>query len=357
METLHPHTRHDVVDILRAATTDHATLLPVGGRRHIDKGNPTEVDAEMWTTQLDRVVAYDPAEMIAIVESGVRMGVLRGSLAEGGQEWPVDAPDDATVGGVIGAGLNPWRMMRVGPMRDTVVQMHAVTGDGRLVKSGAATVKNVTGYDIHRLLAGSLGTLGVIVQVALKVRPLPKAVRTLVARGTNTFDLSRRVLEALPLATAIVADPGGVVIRIEGWPGEVEEETEVARSVADGCDAVLTEEEAVAPRASSPHETLTDGPILAEASVVPSKLEELLGGFADWRALIGVGTAWVAIANQAELDELRSRAVRLGGIAPVIRGPGGLGDAPVPALEVHRRLKEAFDPARILAPGRGWGGI
>jgi glycolate oxidase FAD binding subunit len=357
VETLHPHTRRDVVDILRAATTERSTLLPVGGRSHLDKGNPTVVEAEMWTTQLDRVVAYDPAEMIAIVEGGVRVGALRRSLAEGDQEWPVDAPDEATVGGVIASGVNPWRVMRVGAMRDTVVQMRAVTGDGRLVKSGAATVKNVTGYDVHRLLCGSLGTLGVIVEVALKVRPLPKATRTLVAHGEDNFALSRNMLEALPLASAIVASPSDVVLRIEGWPEEVDEQSAVARVLVERSGADLTDEETASAEQSSPADAFARAPIVAEAAVVPSRLEDLLRGCSDWRALIGVGTAWVAVGSGDELAGLQERAARLGGIAPVVRGFGGLGDAPIPALEVHRRLKAAFDPAGVLAPGRGWGGI
>jgi len=168
MDLIHPHTQAEVADALRAASADRTRLLIVGGRRHIDKGNPVEVDAELWTTGLDRAVAYDPAEMLCVVEAGVRMHDLTELLAEGGQEWPVDAPSDATVGGVIAADVALPRQLRVGTLRDTVVEMEVVTGDGHRVRSGARTVKNVTGFDLHRLLTGSLGTLGVITQVALR---------------------------------------------------------------------------------------------------------------------------------------------------------------------------------------------
>ena len=97
---------------------------------------------------------------------------------------------------------------------------------------------------------------------------------------------------------------------------------------------------------------------MVEVAVPPSKLEAVLDGETDWRALMGVGIAWVGSPDADErLTALRGRVAEAGGIAPVIRGPGGLGDAPVPALEVHRRLKAAFDPAGILAPGRFWGGL
>src|SRR5205823_1363037 len=100
--------------------------------------------------------------------AGMRVGDLQRTLGASGQEWPVDAPPDATVGGVIAAAASSPRRMKVGHVRDTVVEMQLVTGDGRLVKSGARTVKNVTGYDLHRLATGSLGTIGVVTQVAVK---------------------------------------------------------------------------------------------------------------------------------------------------------------------------------------------
>ena len=100
------------------------------------------------------------------------------------------------------------------------------------------------------------------------------------------------------------------------------------------------------------------GTTVVEVAVPPSKLEAVLDGETDWRALMGVGIAWVGSPDaDGRLAGLRGRVAEAGGIAPVIRGPGGLGDAPVPALEVHRRLKAAFDPAGILAPGRFWGGL
>ena len=102
----------------------------VGGRTHADKGNPCEVDEELSTPGLDRVIAYDPAEMLAVVEAGMRLGELRRVLAEGGQEWPADAPDDATVGGTIAVAASSPRRLRMGPFRDTVVEIELVTGTG-----------------------------------------------------------------------------------------------------------------------------------------------------------------------------------------------------------------------------------
>jgi glycolate oxidase FAD binding subunit len=347
VDLIHPSTKADVVDAIRDANATGQRLLVVGGRRHLDKGNPSEVDAELWTTQLDRLVAYDPAEMIAVVEAGMRIGELERILAEGGQEWPSDAPADATVGGVIASGASGPRRLRFGPLRDTVLEAEIVTGDGRLVRSGARTVKNVTGYDLHKLVAGSLGTLGVIVQVALKVRPLPHARRTL--RFEGDLALAKELVDAVHDSTSVLATPGAVELRLEGWPEEMEEQTTIAQRVAP---ATLTDD---APFPSDrPWEAM---PIVVESSVPPSMLDAAVVGQA-WGALPGVGLAWVGLGTPngelGKLGELRDRVRAAGGVAPVVRGPGGLGDGPIAAPQVQRRLKEAFDPNEVLAPGRGW---
>lgn len=348
MDLIHPSSKADVIEAVRAANAEGRRLLVVGGRRHLDKGNPSPVDAELWTTQLDRLVAYEPAEMVAVVEAGMRVGELNRILSEGGQEWPCDAPSDATVGGVVASGSSSVRRLKVGSLRDSVLETEVVTGEGRLVRSGARTVKNVTGYDIHRLVAGSLGTLAVIVQVALKVRPLPQARATMRLEGG--LDVARRVLGAVPGAAAVLVTPAGIAIRLEGWTGEVEEQRAAVSAIAE---ARGTNEDEPFP-IERPWE---EAPVVAEVALPPSRLELAAQGSA-WGALAGVGLAWVGVASaDGDLEALRERVGAAGGIAPVVRGPGGLGAAPLPALGLHRRLKDAFDPTGVLAPGRGWGGL
>jgi glycolate oxidase FAD binding subunit len=347
VDLIEPGTKDEVRDALRGASERRSSVAIVGGRTHADKGNPAEVDRELSTARLDRVIAYDPEEMLAVVEGGIRMGELRRVLADGGQEWPSDAPDDATVGGTIAVAASSPRRLRMGPLRDTVVELELVTGDGRLVRSGARTVKSVQGYDLHRLATGSLGSLGAIVEVAVKVRPLPKARRAVVARGG--LEAGRALLEAVPLPSSVVATPGGVEVALEGWLEEIEEQTAAIRSAVG--DVELRQGEAV----RGP-ETI-DASVVAEVAVAPSRLDAVLASEIDWRALMGVGIAWVGLPDGGRLESLRRRVAEAGGIAPVIRGPGGLGDAPVAALEIHRRLKASFDPAGILAPGRFWAGL
>lgn len=344
MDLIHPGTKADVVGAVRDAAASGTRLLIVGGRQHADRGNPSEVDAELWTTQLDRLIAYEPAEMLVVVEAGMRCGALAGTLAEHGQEWPVDAPPEATVGGVIAAGVSSPRRLRVGHVRDSVAEMELVTGDGRLIKSGARTVKNVTGYDVHRLATGSLGTLGVIVQVALKIRPLPQAAITLTSKEGG-WSVAEEIMRAAPAAASVMAGPRRAVVRLEGWRAEV---GEMERAVFAGAE--ISDDPADDPSMPTAATTL-------EVAVAPSRLAEAVGDSARWRALVDVGLAWIDVDTSEELDGVRERAARLGGIAPAVRGPGGLGETPIAGLEIQRRLKKAFDPAGILAPGRFWGGI
>ena len=349
MDLIHPHAKQDVEDAVRDAAATGSRLLVIGGRTHIDRGNPTDVDAELWTTMLDEVVAYESAEMLAVVHAGMRVGDLQAVLAEGGQEWPVDAHPDATVGGVIAAGASSFRRLRLGHVRDTVVELELVRGDGRLVKSGARTVKNVTGYDLHRLATGSLGTLGVIVQVALKLRPLPQVRRTLTLAGRRP--------RAQPPAARVRAAPLG---RHRG----ARTRTRVARGLGRrgrGADDRRANDRPRPCRRPPPapfDPMAIEGATVVEAAVTPSRIEALVAGRSDWTALLGVGLVWFGLPDGAEpLDELRLRVAEAAGVAPVIRGVGGLGDGTVAAPIIHRRLKESFDPAGIMAPGRFWGGI
>jgi glycolate oxidase FAD binding subunit len=403
VDLIAPRSREEVEAALAKARDGKRPLLVVGGRTHLDKGNPSPVDAELDMTGLDRVIEHHPAEMLVVVEAGMRCGRLDQLLAEHGQEWPVDAPPDATVGGVIAAAASSPRRLRVGPVRDLVLEVELVTGGGRWVRAGGRTVKNVSGYDLCRLFTGSLGTLGVIVQAALKLRPRPRARRTIVAKGD--LGCAAELLRVLPRASAALVTSTRVELRLEGWPEDVEEETRRAVELLGG-DVVRGVDDRPFPPALS----LWSAPVVAEVAVAPSKLPAVVQavgrvdgppgpdaiagpnataephatqgahasagphatqgpnttGDADsptgawpttWAALAGVGICWVGLNDSEErLDRLREAVAELGGIAPVVRGPGGLG-APPQAPIVQQRLKYAFDPAGVLAPGRFWGGL
>ena len=269
MDLIHPHTPAEVAESLRAASADRSRMLRRGRPAAQRRRRAREVDAELWTTGLDGVVAYDPAEMLCVVEAGVpdRTTFAR-RLPTAGRNGRSTNRGDATVGGVIAADVALPRQLRVGLLRDSVVEMAFVTGDGRVIRSGARTVKNVTGYDVHRLLTGARGTLGVITQVALKVRPLPKVARTLVT-NEGGLELGLQLLEAVPFPAAVLAEHDRVLVRLEGWPDEVAEQARAVTAVAVMADDdPSTWLDPAFPEAS----------IVARAAVPPSRSAPLLEG-------------------------------------------------------------------------------
>lgn len=331
MDALHPHTKVNVAEMLAALSVSRTPVQIVGGRQDIGRALARAAAVELWTTQLDRVIAYDPAEMLAVVEAGMRIHELDALLADGGQEWPVDAHPDATVGGVIAAGLSGMRRLRTGLMRDSVVELELVTGDGRLIRSGARTVKNVTGFDVHRLATGSFGSLGAIVQVAIKVRPRPAARRTLIT-AEGGVALADALLAGVPLPAAVIAGPDHVEVLLEGWPGEVEEQTEAVRQVTGAFE--IHEDRAI----TRVDELWPDDPIVVEAGVPPSQIAGLVEGAERWRGLMGVGLVWLPFAPASGANAWTP-----------VRGIPAAPHEPGPADEIAARLRSSFDPAGILS--------
>jgi len=344
MDVLHPNSKTDVAQMLAALTSAGTPTLIVGGRQDMGRVRSRATGAELWTTQLDHVVAYDPAEMVAVVEAGMRIRDLTSLLAGGDQEWPVDAHPDATVGGVIATGVSGIRRLRTGLMRDTVVELELVTGDGRLIRSGARTVKNVTGFDVHRLATGAFGSLGAIVQVAIKVRPRPKVRQTLIT-SEGGIALADALLGAVPLPAAVIAEPDHIEVYLEGWPEEVDEQTEAARAVTAGFqihqDRPPTRVDELWP----------ETPILAEVALTPSRMASVARGADRWRALAGVGLIWIPLTNPDALLAIRSLTETESGTTATVRGGGALppDGEPGRAGSIASRLRGAFDPAGILS--------
>jgi FAD/FMN-containing dehydrogenase len=169
-------------------------------------------------------------------------------------------------------------------MRDTVVEMQAVLGSGDVIASGARVVKSVAGFDVHRLLTGSLGTLGVITRVALKVRPIPRVRRTIVT-SDGGLALAVRLLEAVWAPAAVLAEPGRIVVHLEGWPAEVAQQEATVRALA-ACEVT---DDPVVPGVG----LFPDMTTVIEGGVTPSRLVEATRDLDTWRAAVGVGSVWV----------------------------------------------------------------
>lgn len=209
-ETITPESQSAVVEAVRAAHDARQPLFPVGGRTCIDKVPlSTLTGRQLDLTQLARIVEYTPRDMTVLVEAGIRMTELAAALAAEGQQLPIDVPRaaEATLGGVVATGWSGPRRLGHGTMRDYVIGIHAVDGRSVAFKGGGRVVKNVAGYDFCKLLTGSMGSIGVVTQLALKVKPLAERALTVVAHCGD-----------LAVAEAILAR----LVNVEGAPAAID---------------------------------------------------------------------------------------------------------------------------------------
>jgi glycolate oxidase FAD binding subunit len=213
--TVAPETEAALVEAVRQAYADSTPVYPIGGGTSLDYGvPPRQSGIGVSLTGLNRVIDYPARDMTITVEAGITMARLAQTLAAEGQRLPIDTPqaEQATLGGVIATNFSGPRRYGLGTIRDYVIGIAAVDGRGILFHGGGRVVKNVAGYDFCKLLTGSLGTLGVISQVTLKVRPRPEA-SALIACGLAEVERAEPLLAALvtsrtaPTAIELLAGP------------------------------------------------------------------------------------------------------------------------------------------------------
>lgn len=314
-------------------------VVAVGAGTQQEIGNPLPRGLDAVRVPAGAIL-HEPDDLTVTVSAGTSYADLRTALAERGQEVPLDPRDpSATVGGILAAGLSGTRRLRVGPVRDTVLEVRFVDGTGTLVKGGGPTVKNVSGYDLCRLLVGSLGTLGVLVRVTLRCRPLPAA-----HAWFHTEREPDAVRSALLRPSSVLAGVDGTHVLLEGVPADVDAEAHAGTLGA--------------PVEGGP--TLPTGAHRGRISVDPTRLDALcrrLDAVAGLRRLAeyGVGTVHVAGDDPAVLVDARRVAVAHGGwLLREQGGPPGFDafGAALPNRVLAARVKRAFDPQFRLAPGR-----
>jgi glycolate oxidase subunit GlcD len=207
-----PGSVEEVCQLMKLASSQGWTVVPAGAATWVSAGNPlAKVDLVVSTRRLNRIIVHEPADLITVTEAGVTLEELNRTLATKGQWLPLDPADDgrATVGGVVATGVGGAQQFGYGPPRRHVIGMKVVLADGSLIKVGGRVVKNVAGYDLCKLFTGSYGTLGIIVEVNFKLRPLPFETRTLLAWGARDELLSfgRRVITGrlFPVAAELLS--------------------------------------------------------------------------------------------------------------------------------------------------------
>jgi glycolate oxidase FAD binding subunit len=404
-ETIAPDDSSGVAEAIRAAYDARQPVYPLGGRTSLDYGiAPKRAGRGLDLAGLARIVDYTPRDMTIVVEPGLRMAELAATLAAERQHLPIDVPraGDATIGGVCATNWSGPRRYGYGTLRDYVIGIHAVDGRGVAFKGGGRVVKNVAGYDFCKLLTGSLGTLGVITQLALKLKPQPEHAATIVASCPNLDAadaiLSRLVeLPAPPVAIDLLVGaawykeslPNGnglriatLAIRVEGTETEVAslaENVQYELWTGGGADVRVLEPAAAETLWSHQVEFAARGAtgaddnasLVMKIAVPPSALAAIV---AELRTLDPACTIQAHAANGvlvvrfAEfaaddlstklVGRLRPAAVQHGGSAVVLSTtldgltPHMVWGPRTDATVLMERIKRQFDPHEILNPGR-----
>ena len=354
---------------VRSAAASTTALRLIGGASKDFYGQ--ELTGQPFdTTEYAGIVDYDPTELVITARCGTPLAEVDSALAEKGQMLAFEPPrfgPAATLGGCIASGLSGPRRAYAAAVRDAMLGVRVLDGRGEDLSFGGRVMKNVAGFDVSRLMAGSLGTLGIILEASLKCLPLPRS------EATRVFELGadqavRQINEwsgqPMPLSASCYYR-GRWYVRFSGAPSAVEAATKrVAGTALAEADAFWTSlreqthEFFTGRQAEAPRWRIS---VQSSAPYVELEGEQLLewGGALRWLKL----PAKADDASRAGSDAARLRewAQRYGGHATLFRSrdksSGVFHPLPAPAMALHRRLKAAFDPAGIFNPGRLYPGL
>ncbi|MGB0669952.1 MAG: glycolate oxidase subunit GlcE [Rhodospirillales bacterium] len=403
-ETLRPETAEQAREAVAYALQEESPLEIRGEGSKRGFGAPCRTNQVLDTTGLSGITLYEPEELVLSARAGTPLRIIQAALDEKGQQFafePLDlpalyggAPGSGTIGGLVATNLAGSRRIAQGAARDHVLGIHCVTGRGEAIKSGGRVVKNVTGYDLSKLMTGAHGTLALLTDVTLKVLPKAEECWTLMLEGLDAEGGVRALCDGLgsphevsgaahlpadiadlaPVPAVAKAGTSATLLRLEGPLASVEarsaglaaelgDRAQIIRLESDESRALWSFVSNARAFATKPETPLwkvsvkpTDGPkliALLAAKGMPGR------HFFDW----GGGLVWFEAAADVEAASLRAIVANVGGHATLIRA-----DAPtrarVPVFHplsgataaLSKRIREAFDPKTILNPGRMGGG-
>jgi glycolate oxidase FAD binding subunit len=393
--SLRPDSDGALADVVRRAAAARTTIEIVGGGSKRDLAGPVATTTRIALDGLSGIVAYESAELVLTARPGTPLRTITALLGEHGQMLAFEPPDwtdllgttgtTPTLGGTVACNASGPRRIRAGACRDHMLGVAAISGAGTVFKGGGKVVKNVTGYDLPKLLAGSFGTLAIMTELTIKVLPRPEAAYTVVLFGLD----DRAAIAALRDAAATPFEPSGLahlpkpaaarhgfdraatLIRLEGTAATLAHRHDglVARLSSPAPNATLDQAETAAlwRAVSAVAPFLANAGTIWRASVAPASgpaFVEQVGAddhFYDWAG----GLVWLGFAAPA--DDTDDAATRItaaieaagGGHAIIFRTHAGtiprlrtVPQQPHALAALSRRVKAAFDPFGILNPGR-----
>ncbi len=383
--SLRPRDGAELASCLRALSEHEQPVVVTGGCTRMGLGNRLgDVAGVLSTERLSGIVEFDEQDGVLQAMAGTRVSEVAAAVVARGWELPVDPPGGTTtIGGAIATAATGPRRHHYGPLRRSILGLDVVLASGERTRCGGRVVKNVTGYDLAKLYAGSLGTLGVIESAWLRLRPAPEETRTLVAVFASDasgrafalgLEAARRdsVRAAALVSGAPAAELGAptghaagcvLVVECAGDPGSVARDADWL--VAETGARAVPEEARLLGRL---RELQGSGRLRARLAVLPSKLSRTLTPLADagFGVIVYPGAGFVyAVAEDVEnaealatVDAVASDVcadLLIEAIPDEARGARDVFGDPGAAAPLLRSLKERFDPHRILNPGRGQG--
>ncbi|MSO53806.1 MAG: glycolate oxidase subunit GlcE [Rhodospirillales bacterium] len=396
---LDPATVDDLRDVIRWAVAGNGDFEIAAGGTKRDFGRPVTAAYQLDLGKISGIGLYEPTELVLSAKAATPLSVIEEALMDEGQRLEFEPPDwsallgtspeRATLGGVIACNLAGPRRIKAGAARDHVLGFEAVSGRGEVFKAGGRVVKNVTGFDLSKLMAGSFGTLAVMADITVKVMPMPETTATLTIVGLDGPTAVQAMTAALgspndvsaaahlPADVArhsvVAAADGDAVtaLRLEGLAVSVQaRQAELERSLAgfgelgrlgpEESDSLWREVRDATPFAVVPDEQIWRLSVAPRSGAeVATAIGAEIGGryFLDW----GGGLVWLAIAPRPDAahNEIRRAVDAAGGHATLIRASTEI-RAQVPVFhpesaalaQLSARVKDAFDPRRVLNRGR-----
>jgi glycolate oxidase FAD binding subunit len=377
--------------LANAAERDESVAF-LGGGTELGLGYaPSRVDVLVKTSQLNRVVEYAPADMVVEVECGITLAELQRALAPHGQRLALDAPypELATIGGLVATNAFGPRRMRFGTLRDLIVGVSLVRADGERVRGGGKVVKNVAGFDLPKLAVGSLGSLGMIATATFRLHPTPQATRVLrvgACDGPMLAALSRELFARKLEPAAFVAVRNDArasydaYALFEGFESGAEEQALRFETLARDCGLVAEPIAEIDRPNALDEETRTHGDVRVRVAVPPADvvalerdaLAPLARALRDTKTIVypALGVAFLS-GYAADVAAVAPALLGARGVAEGLHGNLVVTDVRDRTLSgavdpfgtlpssffLMRRLKERFDPARRLNPGRFLGGL
>lgn len=380
---LQPRSQQDLIEIVRAAGAENAPLALSGHGTKQDWGRPGVALRQLSLCGFSGIADYAPAELVLTAGAGTPLAVIQSALKAERQHLAFEPPDlgplfgkaadDATIGGVIAANLSGPRRPFAGAARDFFLGFSGVNGQGEGIKAGGKVVKNVTGYDLPKLIAGSFGTLVALTEVTIKVVPAPETSCSVIAAGLDVAAANRLMTMALastadPSAAAFLPNPSQTIFRLEGSESSVAYRCQVLKDLLR-CEVRFLDSDASrvlwqSIRDLAHFQGETDR-VLWLLSVPPAHsarvIARLEACFSDLRYSLdwGGGRIWLSHSVTdigRAVRDIHSSLVE-GGHATLLRAPAEcrrgdhvfLPDVPLPVLQ---RVRAAFDPLRIFNRGR-----